>query len=605
MTHASIAAVVVAFNRATMLRDTLDALAAQTRRLDDVIVVDNASSDESAQVARGHRVVTDVVPMERNIGGAGGFAVGIARAIARGAEFVWLMDDDTVPSPTALAELCRAHRDYPGQPAVLACRADWIDGREHPMNTLRERFLVDPLLRRRAAIAGARQIRTASFVAILIDARAIREEGLPVADYFLWNDDFEYTARLLRRRVGLYVDAARVEHRTNAFANSTDVDPGPRFVNEVRNKVWAFTRSRAFSPVDTLVFGPATALRWIRMIAKSAQRRERLRDLREGIVRGSRTPRPTAEVLWNTPVGRQAAVLEAGAATRIPPRRAQGPVDFAVLLPVWAGDAPEYFERSLRSVGADQTRKASLLLIVADGPVDARINEILSDCQSGAREDLTGGVPVEVVRIAENRGLANALNKGLEACPYEVVARVDADDVSLPHRFAMQLPLIEEGFELIGSAIAEFDADEAETGLVRRMPLEAREIRETITVRDPFNHPTVVYTKSAVAKAGGYEHVDRMEDYWLFARMVLGGAACCNIQQPLVLYRIGDGAYTRRGGASMFRSEMALQRLLVERGLIGPLRWARNVAVRGGYRLVPASLRKALYQNVGRIVWFR
>ncbi|MCI7671104.1 MAG: glycosyltransferase [Schaalia hyovaginalis] len=201
--------------------------------------------------------------------------------------------------------------------------------------------------------------------------------------------------------------------------------------------------------------------------------------------------------------------------------------------------------------------------------------------------------------------MANALNKGLEACPHEVVARADADDVSLPHRFAMQLPLIEEGFELIGSAIAEFDADEAETGLVRRMPLEAREIRETITVRDPFNHPTVVYTKSAVAKAGGYEHVDRMEDYWLFARMVLGGAACCNIQEPLVLYRIGDGAYTRRGGASMFRSEMALQRLLVERGLIGPLRWARNVAVRGGYRLVPASLRKALYQNVGRIVWFR
>ncbi|MDY4262152.1 MAG: glycosyltransferase, partial [Schaalia hyovaginalis] len=120
MTHASIAAVVVAFNRAPMLRDTLDALAAQTRRLDDVIVVDNASSDESAEVARGHRVVTDVVPMERNIGGAGGFAAGIARALARGAEFVWLIEDDTVPTPTAQAELCRAHRDNPRQPAVRA-----------------------------------------------------------------------------------------------------------------------------------------------------------------------------------------------------------------------------------------------------------------------------------------------------------------------------------------------------------------------------------------------------------------------------------------------------------------------------------------------------
>lgn len=605
MTHASIAAVVVAYNRASMLRDTLDALAAQTRPLDDVVVIDNASTDGSADIADSHGVVTDLVRMPENLGGAGGFAAGISRAIARGADFVWLMDDDTVPSPTALEELLRARDAYPGQPALLACRADWIDGREHPMNTPRERFLIDPALRERAARVGAKQIRTSSFVAVLIDARAIREEGLPVADYFLWNDDFEYTARLLRHRVGLYVDAARVEHRTRAFANSTDVDPGPRFFNEVRNKVWAFSRSRALGPLDTTVFGGATLLRWVRMIVGSESRSDRLRDLRDGLVQGSRTPRPTAEILWDTPVGRQSAVLEAGAPMGRMPRRSDAPLDFAVLLPVWKGDAPEFFERSLRSIGADQTRRASLIVLVCDGPVAPGVDEVLAAAEAGERDDLTGGIPVRVVRIPTNRGLSNALNEGLAVCEYDVVARADADDISLPHRFAMQLPLVEEGFELVGSAIAEFEVDEDERGLVRRMPLGTREIRETITKRDPFNHPTVVYTKSAVAQAGGYEHVDHMEDYWLFARMVATGIPCCNVQEPLVLYRIGDGAYKRRGGLQMFKSEVALQRLLANAGLTSRAQELKNIVVRGGYRLVPAHVRKALYQNVGRILWFR
>lgn len=605
MTHASIAAVVVAYNRAAMLGDTLDALAAQTRPLDDVIVVDNASTDASKEVAANHRVVTDLVSMTVNLGGAGGFGAGIARALARGADLVWLMDDDTVPSASALSELLRVRHSYPGQPALLACRADWVDGREHPMNTPRERFLVSRQLRMRATAMGARQIRTASFVAVLIDARAIREEGLPVADYFLWNDDFEYTARILRHRVGLYVDAARVEHRTASFANSTDVDPGPRFLREVRNKVWAFTRSRAFGPLDKAAFSGATAVRWARMIAQSPNRRARLHDLKRGIITGSRTPRPTSEILRGTPVGREAAVVEAGAPIRNLPKLAIVPARFAVVLPVWKGDCAEFFERSLRSIGADQTRRPDLIIVVCDGPVDAQIDEILRRAESGQANEITGGVPLRIIRIPTNTGLSNALNEGLDACEYEIVARADADDISLPERFAVQIPLIEEGFELVGSSVAEFEWDETQRGLIRRMPQGTREIRETIVSRDPFNHPTVVYTKSAVARAGGYEHVNHMEDYWLFARMVASGIACANIQRPLVLYRIGDGAYTRRGGITMLKSEIELQRHLRGAGLTTSLGCARNIMIRGGYRLIPSSFRKALYQRVGGFLWFR
>ncbi|WP_022868139.1 glycosyltransferase [Schaalia vaccimaxillae] len=607
MDHVKVAGVVVAYNRAHMLPDTLDALEAQTRPLDALVVVDNASTDATADIAQSHPRVTDVVSIGTNLGGAGGFAAGIARAVSSGADLVWLMDDDTVPSATALEELLRARSRYPGTPALLACRANWIDGREHPMNTPRERFGVSAQLKKHAALVGAKQIRTASFVAVLIDARAIREEGLPVADYFLWNDDFEYTARLLRHRVGLYVGAARVEHRTKEFANSTDIDPGERFFNEVRNKMWVFTRSRALGPIDSAAFAGATALRWARMLARTTNKRDRLRDLARGFHVGTHTPRPTTEVLWDTPVGREVAVLEAGTPEHPAPSGKDVPTNlpFSVLLPVWKADRPEHFIRSIRSIGADQVRRPSQIVIVCDGPVDPRIDAVITACQKGRRPELAAGVAVTVVRIATNSGLANALNEGLAACRYEVVARADADDISLPGRFSLQIPLIEQGFELVGSSIAEFESNERDTGLVRRMPMGTREIRNTIAHRDPFNHPTVVYTKSAVASAGGYEHVDHMEDYWLFARMVHMGIPCCNLQEPLVLYRIGDGAYRRRGGMQMFHSELALQEHLLDSRIINPGQYARNVVVRGAYRLIPAEVRKTLYQNVGRFLWFR
>src|SRR5690606_8019620 len=103
-----VVAVVVAFNRRELLAEALDALAVQTTPPSAVVVVDNASTDGSAELARTHPVGADVVALERNTGGAGGFAAGIARALARHRpEWLWLMDDDTVPTSSALAELVR------------------------------------------------------------------------------------------------------------------------------------------------------------------------------------------------------------------------------------------------------------------------------------------------------------------------------------------------------------------------------------------------------------------------------------------------------------------------------------------------------------------
>lgn len=310
---ARVVGVVVAWNRSDLLRQTLAGLAAQTRPLDALVVIDNASTDDSAAVARANPVVTEVVTLPTNTGGAGGFAAGIARAVAtHAADLVWVMDDDTVPTPTALAALLEARVRHPGRVAVAASRADWRDGREHPMNRPRPRPGTSRVARGAAALAGAYPIRSASFVSILLDARAVREHGLPEADYFLWNDDFEYTARLLRGGVGLYVPASRVYHLTRVFGSS-DADPGPRFANEVRNKVWVFTRSDALGPLDRVLYAGSTLLRWVRMLARSGDRRALAGFGRRGLAQALRGPRRTVDVLAGTPVAADVALVEQGA----------------------------------------------------------------------------------------------------------------------------------------------------------------------------------------------------------------------------------------------------------------------------------------------------
>lgn len=313
MTGQKVVAVVVAYNREDLLAQCLDGLAEQTTPPAAVVVVDNASTDGSLDVARSHRVGAHVVSMPENTGGAGGFTAGIARALGRfpDADWVWLMDDDTIPTPTALAELLTAAEAYPGQPALLASRAVWRDGTEHPMNRPRTR----PGLARRyhdaAAASGARQIRTASFVSVLIDARAVREDGLPRAAYFLWNDDFEFTARILRRRVGLYVPGSVVRHLTKALGSS-DADPGDRFRFETRNKVWTFRDSPAFGPLERAAFETATARRWARTVIGSRDRARLGRAARTGLAEALAPQPDNTEVLIGTPVQDDVLRLESG-----------------------------------------------------------------------------------------------------------------------------------------------------------------------------------------------------------------------------------------------------------------------------------------------------
>ena len=210
-----VVAVVVTFNRRDLLLESLAAVTAQSRAPDTVIVVDNASTDGTADDVRARYPSVRLAGLTRNTGGAGGFAAGLALALADGADLVWLMDDDTVPEPGALAALLAARAgDAPRPPALVASRVLWTDGRAHPMNTPRAKPFATRAERQAAGAARCVPVRSASFVSILVDGALCRERGLPQADYFLWNDDFEFTTRLLRGQAGLLCPASVVVHKT-------------------------------------------------------------------------------------------------------------------------------------------------------------------------------------------------------------------------------------------------------------------------------------------------------------------------------------------------------------------------------------------------------
>jgi rhamnopyranosyl-N-acetylglucosaminyl-diphospho-decaprenol beta-1,3/1,4-galactofuranosyltransferase len=291
-------AVIVTYNRRELLLEALAAVRSQSREPEQVIVVDNASTDgTAAAVRRGHPSVR-LAELTRNTGGAGGFAAGAALALAAGADLIWFMDDDTVPEPDALLELLGARSRYPGPPpALVASRVVWTDGRAHPMNTPRVKPLATKPELRAAATAGCLPIRSASFVSVLVDAGLCRQRGLPQADYFLWNDDFEFTTRLLRGNTGLLCPPSVAVHKTAGFGGA-DADPGERFFYEVRNKIWTLRSGASLAPLERALYGGSTLRRWARTFARSRDRRVLCMALLRGIAAGVRTgPRPSSEVL--------------------------------------------------------------------------------------------------------------------------------------------------------------------------------------------------------------------------------------------------------------------------------------------------------------------
>ena len=282
----SVCAVLVTYNRRDLLLQALDRLAAQTRPPDRVLVVDNASSDGTGS-ALAARDDVEVLRLEENGGGAGGFARGMAHARAQGHDWYWLMDDDTFAEPGCLEALLAGVARAPEPPRLVMSAVRWKDGSLHPMNRPwpRNNARADLV---RAARAGLLAVRTASFVSTMIHRDAIDEHGVPLAHYFIWHDDTEYTRRILIDRPGYLVPESVALHWTDRAANVVGDDRG-RFYYKVRNHLW-MVRGPAFPGIDKL-FGYLNLVGAIRAYVRgSASKGAALRTVARGARDGFRKP---------------------------------------------------------------------------------------------------------------------------------------------------------------------------------------------------------------------------------------------------------------------------------------------------------------------------
>ena len=235
----SVCAVVVTHNRKELLRECLAALDAQTRRPDRILVVENASTDGTRSMLEQDYGHVDVLALPTNEGSAGGFHEGIKRAHEDGADWIWLMDDDTIPEPDALAELLGAPARLDGgpPPALLASRVVWRDGKVHPMNaTWPERSRVERVID--GAQRGLVPLRFATWVSLLLHKGAVERHGLPLKHFFIWSDDVEYTSRVLLGGDRAYlVPTSVVLHKTE-HAHTHMSAPPERFYYHVRNTLF-------------------------------------------------------------------------------------------------------------------------------------------------------------------------------------------------------------------------------------------------------------------------------------------------------------------------------------------------------------------------------
>ncbi|MGA7776401.1 MAG: glycosyltransferase family 2 protein [Paraburkholderia sp.] len=221
-----VAAIVVSYNRRALLQECVEALLAQTRPVDTIYVVDNGSNDGSreylASVAAQHAKVS-VVLSESNIGGAGGFAKGITTAFAKGFDWYWLMDDDAEPMPDALEKLM-VSEDAARADVVALCGSVWgIDRRVQfwHQGAFDERMrLIAPTPEYHKAASFKTDYM--SFVGACIRHEAIQRVGFPAHEYFVWNDDVEYTARLSRIGELRCVTSSHMTHKDGENRDATD-----------------------------------------------------------------------------------------------------------------------------------------------------------------------------------------------------------------------------------------------------------------------------------------------------------------------------------------------------------------------------------------------
>ena len=261
-----------------------------------------------------------------------------------------------------------------------------------------------------------------------------------------------------------------------------------------------------------------------------------------------------------------------------------------VLMSVYYRENPLYLEECLESLKV-QTLPPSEIVIVEDGPLTEQLYQVL---------DLWGTIlPIRRVKLEINSGLGVALNRGLEACENELVARMDTDDVCHPSRIEKQVEVFtQSNVDICGSWISEFEQNCDIIASFRKTPRSHDEIVRFSHLKNPMNHPSVMYKKSVVMGVGGYDDVLFFEDYHLWLKLIDNGARFYNLEEVLVYMRAGLSQLSRRSGKSYALSELRFFRKIKSDGLLSSFQVLVGILTRVPLRLLPKKYLAILYRKL-------
>lgn len=265
--------------------------------------------------------------------------------------------------------------------------------------------------------------------------------------------------------------------------------------------------------------------------------------------------------------------------------------NFSVLLSVYRKEESFFLRQSLNSIFC-QTLLPDEVVLVKDGPLTEELERII--------DDYIIRFPIlKVIPLSNNEGLGKALNEGLKHCSFDIVARMDTDDIAKPNRFEKQIAVFEKmpEVDVVGAWVDEFESDYQNVVSIRKLPELHDDIFRFAQMRNPINHPVVMFRKSAVLAAGGYQHFPLLEDYYLWVRMLNGGAKFYNVQESLLSFRFSTIMLKRRGGWKYAVNELKFQCEMWKMHFISFGGFLKNVLTHFIIRILPNSLRLAFYRK--------
>lgn len=263
-------AVVVTFNRKVLLKECIEALLSLEKDVCDVLIIDNASTDNTREYIAEYIDSGKILYHNtgENLGGAGGFHVGMKLAVEKGYSYVWIMDDDTIVQKDTLHQLMEADRKLNGNYGFLSSIAYWTDGSICNMN--RQRVSMNGMLEN--FDGDMEQIIMATFVSFFVKADMIREVGLPISEFFIWADDLEYSRRISMKKPGYAVLQSKVLHKMGSNAKvgieHEAKDRLWRYQYLYRNEVYVFGREGLKGYIYLFM---RVALHCVRVILKSKE----------------------------------------------------------------------------------------------------------------------------------------------------------------------------------------------------------------------------------------------------------------------------------------------------------------------------------------------